>query len=135
MYLVLLLRKMNYLGRPKKQVWSPSKILLVRLSSYSSSSQPVFVSQWHAHSREVVFHTLHRVQRDTIICPLIIYRLIRVLATVAPSQESSFTSIRQFSPPSFSAAASDASLSPAILCPACSHHCIPTCSPGDLSYP
>ena len=57
----------------------------------SSSYRPVSVSRWHAHSRAVVFHTLHRGQQDTIFCPLIIYRSLRVLATVAPSQESSFT--------------------------------------------
>ena len=26
---------------------------------------------WHSHSRTVVFHTLHRGQRDTRLCPLI----------------------------------------------------------------
>ena len=39
--------------------------------SSSSSYQQASVSQWHAHSRAVVFHTLHRGQRDTILCPLI----------------------------------------------------------------
>ena len=39
--------------------------------SYSSSSQLASVYQWHAHSREVVFHTLQRGQIDTRLYPLI----------------------------------------------------------------
>ena len=38
--------------------------LITSNSSYSSS-QPVSVSQWHAHSTVVVFHTMHRGLRDT----------------------------------------------------------------------
>ena len=36
-------------------------------SSYRLAS----VSQWHAHSRVVVFHNLHIGQRGTILYPLI----------------------------------------------------------------
>ena len=45
-------------------------------SSSSSSYQTAFVSRWHAHSSAVVFYTLHIGQRDIILCPLIIYRLL-----------------------------------------------------------
>ena len=38
---------------------------------YSSSSRPTLVSWLHAHIRAVVFHTLHRDQRDTKIYPLV----------------------------------------------------------------
>ena len=41
-----------------------------------SSYQPFSVSLWHAHSRALVFHTLHRGHRDTILCLLISYRLL-----------------------------------------------------------
>ena len=40
---------------------------------------------------------------------------------------------RHYSTPSLSVDATDASLSPTRLLPACYHHCIPTCAPGALS--
>ena len=40
---------------------------------YSSYFWMVSVSIWCVYSREVVFHILHRVQRDTILCPYFIY--------------------------------------------------------------
>ena len=43
---------------------------------YSYSYRPASVSQCHAHSRAVVFHTLYIFQRDTILCPWISYRSI-----------------------------------------------------------
>ena len=58
----------------------------------SSSSLLASVSLWHAHSRAVVLHTVRRVSRNTRLCPLISYRFINVLDTVASSRESSFTS-------------------------------------------
>ena len=52
-------------------------IHLYKWSSFSpSSSRPASVSRWHAHNRAVVFHTLHRGHRDTIICPLMSSRLL-----------------------------------------------------------
>ena len=60
-----------------------------------SSYQPASVSQWHAHSREVVLKTPHRAQRETIIFPLIIYisklftiyccSVLRVIFNFSPS--------------------------------------------------
>ena len=79
----------------RKLLWECSReiyILKFSNNTYSSSSRPDSVSLWHAHSRRVVFHTLHKDQRDTIICNLISYRSLCVLTTVAPSRESSFTS-------------------------------------------
>ena len=67
-------------------------ILKFSNNTYPSSSRPESVSLWHAHSRRVVFHNLHRGQRETIIFHLINYRSLRVLTAVAPSRESSFTS-------------------------------------------
>ena len=64
----------------------------MKVGSTSSYSRPASVSQWHAHSRAVVFHTLHRIQRDTILCSVISYRFLCVIATVALPQEYSFTS-------------------------------------------
>ena len=71
----------------------------MKVGSNSSYSRPASVSQWRAHSRAVIFHTLHIIQRDTILCSVISYRFLCVLATVAPPQESSFTSpLSLFSP-------------------------------------
>ena len=91
------------------------------------------MSQWHAHSRAVVFHTLHRGQRDARLCPLISYRSLRCTLTFAPPRESSFTSLRHSSPPSPSAVA--ASRPPARSIPTCSQHHIPTRAPGAISDP
>ena len=44
-------------------------------------------------------------------------------------------SLCNYSPPSFSAAAADVSLAPAILMPTCSHYQIPTHAPFALSNP
>ena len=43
----------------------------IQLEKATSSYQLSSVSQWHVHIRAVVFHTLHRGQIDTILCPLI----------------------------------------------------------------
>ena len=104
-------------------------------SSSSSSFWPASVSQWHAHSRTVVFHTLQRVQRDMRLWPLISYRLIHCTLTFALPRESSFTSLRHSYPLPPSAVASAASCAPARSIPVCSHHRIPNRAPGALSEP
>ena len=43
--------------------------------------------------------------------------------------------LRHSSPPSFSASTAATYLDPAILIPACTHHCIPTHTPGEISVP
>ena len=43
-----------------------TRLWLIRYYYYS---RPVSVSQKHAHIRVVVFHTLHRGLRNTILCP------------------------------------------------------------------
>ena len=47
------------------------------MTSSSSSSWLASVSWWHTPSMESVFHTLHRGQRYTIICPIISYIFLR----------------------------------------------------------
>ena len=81
----------------------------------------------------VVFHTLHRGKRDTRLCPLIIYRLLRSTLTFSPPRHSSFTSLRNSSPlsPSVNAAAATRTL--ARLIPTCYHHQIHDHAPGALS--
>ena len=87
------------------------------------------VSQWHAHSRTVVFHTLHRFQKYT--------RLVRYVYSLLLLHTGSLPlhPLRHSFPPSFYVAASVASLAPTIFVPAFYHHRIPTCSPGALSDP
>ena len=100
-----------------------------------SSSQPVSVSQWCAHSRAVVFHTLHRGQRDTSLYPYLVNfstlyfyllfsqpRSLPILPRHCSSQYSSVT-----------AATTALSLAPVRSIPAFSHHCIPTYAPGGIS--
>ena len=48
----------------------------LQVGSASYSSRPVSVYQWHAHIRAVVFHSLHRSQRDTRLCTLIMYSFL-----------------------------------------------------------
>ena len=89
------------------------------------------MSQWHAHSRAVVFHTLHRGQRDARLCPLISYRSLlctcygcsvpRVLLYLP-----SFTLLLHPLPPP---------LIPRQIKPPCSHQGIPTRATGALSNP
>ena len=100
-----------------------------------SSSRLVSLSLWNAYSREMVFHTLYRGQIDTRLYPLSSYRSLRCTLTFSPPQESSFTSIRHSSSPSPSAVAATSSRTPTRSIPTCSHHCIPTRSPGALSDP
>ena len=66
------------------------------------SSQSVSISWWHAHSRAVVLHTLHKGQRDTRLRPFIYYRSLGCTLTFAPQWESSFTSLchSSYPPPS-----------------------------------
>ena len=47
-------------------------ILSLILPSSSSSSQPVSMPRWRKHSMSLVFHTLHRGQIDTTLCPYLI---------------------------------------------------------------
>ena len=101
----------------------------------SSSSRPASVSRWHAHSRVVVFHTLHRGQRDTRLCPLLVNFATLYFLFHCPSPGVFFSSPLQSSPPSSSATAAAATRATARSIPACSHHRIPTCAPGALSYP
>ena len=81
----------------------------------------------------MVFHTLHRGQRDTILFPLISYIFLCCTLDFSPPQESSFTFLHYSSPPSPSSVAADSSHAPARSIPTCSHHRIPTCAPGALS--
>ena len=93
------------------------------------------MSQWHAHNRVVMFHTLHRGQRDTLICPYLVncatlypvlfpqlresYMLIFLLYSYSLS--SSYSSAY--------AATSAVSLEPVRPNPTCYHHLIPTRAP------
>ena len=78
------------------------KLFVSEKVTSTSSSRSDSVSLWHAQSRAVVFHTLNRVQRDNRLCSLIKSNYLRVLTTVAPYQESSFTSpLSLFSPTPF----------------------------------
>ena len=63
----------KHCAEPQKGPCIPPKLINYRLSRvYSSSaSLPTSVSLWHAHSRAVVFHTLHIGQINTRLCPLI----------------------------------------------------------------
>ena len=101
----------------------------------SSYSLPSYVYRWHAHSRAVVFHTLHRGQIDTRLCPLISHRSLRCTLTFALSRESLFTSLRHSSPPSPSAVAAAAYRAPSRSITTSSHHRIPTRAPGALYDP
>ena len=101
----------------------------------SSYSRPASVSQWHVHSRVMVFHILHIGQRDTRLCPLIIYRSLRCTLTLAPPQDSYFNYLHHSSTPSPSTVAAAASRAPARSIPTCSHHRISTCAPIALSNP
>ena len=76
-------------------------IIYIVLSSYYWT---VSMSWWRAHSRAVVFHTLHRVQRDTIICPYLfhcatLYPLILPQLQESSVLISSFISSTHPSPP------------------------------------
>ena len=65
----------------------------------SSYSWPLCVSRWRVHSRAVVFQPLHRVQRDTRICPYLV-----CCANLYPLKLSQFRDdfilIPPFTPPS-----------------------------------
>ena len=54
---------------------------------YLSSSRPASVSQWHAHSRVVLLHTLHRVQRDKYLnTQMDRYKYIQSLIDITPQE-------------------------------------------------
>ena len=100
----------------------------------SSSYLPLYVSQWRAHSRVVVLHTLHRGQRDTRICPYLINCTNFYPLTFPHLRESSvLIPLLYFSIPSLSASVSDVSLAPSRSIPNCFHHRIPPRSPWFLS--
>ena len=122
----------------KETMLSPPNIDVifnVHTSSSSSSSRLAFVYQWHANIRVVVFHTVHRGQRDIRLCPLISYRLLCCNLTFAPPRESSSTSLSHSSPPSPSAVDAAVSCTPARSIHTCSHQRIHTHSSGALSGP
>ena len=111
------------------------KIHLTKLNSYSSY-RPVSMYQWHAHSRAVVFHTLHRGQRYARICPYLVYCATLYPLPLPQLQESSVLTplIYYTRPPSSAfAAAVTISIYPVRSSPACSHHHIPTCAPQLIS--
>ena len=94
-----------------------------------------YVTRWHAHSRVVLFHTLHIGQIYTRLCPLISYRSLRCTHNFAPPCESSFTSLCHSSPPSPSSVTAAASRSPTRSITTCSHHHIHTLAPRFLYDP
>ena len=86
-----------------------------------SSSWPVSVSQWRAH-------TLHRGQRDTRLFPYFLYSATFYPFPFPHTWNSYFLILLVYnSRPFLSAAAAAVSLDPARSCPTCSHHRIPTC--------
>ena len=106
----------------------------------SSYSRPISVSWWILHIRLVLFHTLHRGQRDTIICTYLINCATLYLLPFPHLRESSvLTPLIYSSSPSYSAsaaasaAASVVSYAPVRSITTCSRHCIPTCAPCCLS--
>ena len=104
-------------------------IFYLKKNLHSSSSWMASVSRCHVYSRAVVFHTLHRRQRDTRLCTLISYRLLRSTITFAPPRESSFNYLCHSSPPPPSAVAAAAYRAPSRSILTFSHHRIPTCTP------
>ena len=98
----------------------------------SSYYRPVSVSRWLAHSRLVLFHTLHRGQRDTIIYTYLINCATLYLLPLPHLRESSvLTPLIYSSSPSSSASAASAAVShsPVRSITTCCRHCIPTCAP------
>ena len=76
-------------------------------------SQPASVSRCHAHSRPVVFHTLHRDQRDTRLCPLISSRfIIFTKYSCSVPRVLLYFPLLHYYPPSPSVAAATASRAP-----------------------
>ena len=72
-------------------------------TSYSYSYRLVSVYRWRVHSRAVVFHILHRVRRETRLCPYLInYATLYPLQLPQPGSLPS-NSLRYYSSPSFSA--------------------------------
>ena len=68
---------------------------------YSSSYRPGYVCWWYAHSREVVFHNLHRGQRDTRLCPLVIYICYFYLFLLLHPGSLPLRPLSHYYPPSF----------------------------------
>ena len=103
-------------------------------SLYSSYFSTVYVSLWCAHSRAVLFHTLHRGQRNTRLCPYLVHFTTLHFSIMVYHPRSLPIFYHHCSHLSLSVSASAAALSmvPVRYIPACSHHCIPTCSHGVL---
>ena len=103
---------------------------------FPTPPRPASVSQWNAHSRAVVFHTLHRGHRDTRLCPLISYsdRYLYLLHFFCPKSPPLLPLLHS-SPSSPSTAAAGDSRAPSRSISFCYHHRIPTRAPGALSDP
>ena len=70
---ILTVIPINFLVYKNGEPTTPHKLASgTKPSSSSSYYQSVSVSQWRAHSRAVVFHTLHRGQIDTRLCPYLV---------------------------------------------------------------
>ena len=103
------------------------------LSASFSSYRPVFVSQWHALSRAVVFHTLHRGQRYTRLCQYLVHWATLYPLLLSQTRESSVLTPLLYSSSPYSSASAAVSLTPARSSTACLHHCIPSRAPHFLS--
>ena len=103
------------------------------IHTYSSSYLPAPLSRWHVHSRVVVFHNLHRGQRDTMLCPLLVNFSTLYFLFHCPSPGLFIYPPCHPSPPSSSSTAAAASRAPSRSIPACYHHHILTCTPGAIS--
>ena len=98
----------------------------------SSSSQPVYFSQWRAHSRKMVFHTLNRGQRDTRLFTYLLSFATLFCSLPLSHSRSLFSFPSSLFLPSLSspAVAAAVSLAPANSIPSWSYHRTPTHSPG-----
>ena len=83
----------------------------------------------------MVFHTLHRGQRDTRLCTLISYRSLRCTINFSPPQESFFTSLSHSFRPRPLPPLSLPLPTPLPYQITYSHHCIPTYTPLALFDP
>ena len=106
------------------------------LSSSSSSYRPVSVYRWRAHSRAVVFHTLHRGQRYTRLCTYFINCATLYPLPLPQIQEYSILVPLLYSSRPYLSASYDSDvvyLAPFRSITACSNHRISACSPCFLS--
>ena len=95
-------------------------------STSDYSYKPVSVYLWLAHIRAVVFHTLHRGQRDTRICPYLV-TFAKLYFLCRCTRPGVFIPPPRHCTPSYSSASATAFyLAPVRSIPALSHHRIPT---------